>query len=365
MFALLSRLMATAAPPKFGGVTVPYAEGAWDVLMAPLVIDGAPVIDVLGYLPALTGTATPGATIHVLIDGGDERTATVGGGGSWSVDLSDIVDAGTYSLEVTQETDFGESGYTVLLGVDAYADETWAISDRWDDLGTPASKGRLDNLDTILVKPLKAAGLWAKGRALYTPMHSINATRVNLFAPAGALLTLTNAPTIVPDDYFAGDGVSAVFDTGINASSVAGNYSQDSATMLVWSLTDLASNTAYDVGSGTNARLAGRSAGGLLSARANAGSFTSTSVANSLGLYGWTRNGSAGHDFIRGAAIVASPTQVSAAIPNATFKIGSGGSTSFSSRQLALVFLGAGLSSGEIADFHTIASAWLTYLGAI
>lgn len=29
MFALLSRLMGTAAPPKFGGVTVPHVEGAW------------------------------------------------------------------------------------------------------------------------------------------------------------------------------------------------------------------------------------------------------------------------------------------------------------------------------------------------
>jgi hypothetical protein len=357
--------MSSAAPPKFGGVTVPYADGEWGFAFEPLVIDDAPIIEALGYLPALTGTATPGATIRVRVDGGSARTATANGAGAWFVSMADIVTTGTYSLAVTQETDFGESGYTVLLGVTAYAAETWAILNRWTALGTTASKARADALDTILVKPMKTAGLWAKGRGIYSPGHSADASRVNLFDPAGALLTLTNLPTIVVDRYFAGDGVSAAFDTGINPVTAVANYVQDSATLAVWSLTDVANNAYFDVGMGTAARLFGRNASGSLGARANASATTTVAVANSLGLYGFTRNNGAGHDFFRGGSIVSSPTQASTALASATFKIGSDGLTSYSVRRIAFVFIGAGLTSGQIADLNTITTAWLTYLGAI
>jgi hypothetical protein len=73
---------------------------------APVVVTGGPVLASIGAGPTVTGTAQPGATLSLTIDGDAERTTVVPANGAWSFDLSDI-GVGTYSLAFVQETVLG------------------------------------------------------------------------------------------------------------------------------------------------------------------------------------------------------------------------------------------------------------------
>lgn len=328
-----------------------------------LTID-APVAPVRGYLPSLTGTAHPGATVRLTIDGADLRETTAGVGGAWSIALADIVAGGTYWLSVWQETPLRPHAPVVLtFTVEPYLDATWAVLHRWEALGVKASKAREEALDTLLLGPLTSTGLLAKLDALYTPQHAATAARVNLKAPAADLLTLVNSPTIVVDRYFQGDGVTSYFEIPINPAVDGGNYQLDSAAMGVWSVSNV-QNVSFDMGNGNAARLRGR-APGLMGAGANASTFQTTPAASSLGFYGWTRRDSAGFDFFRGPAVVATVAQPSSAIPNGRVQLGAFVGINHSSRRYTASFLSGGLTAQNIADFHAILSAWLAHLGAV
>lgn len=241
-------------------------------------------------------------------------------------------------------------------------DEAAAIVTRWDGLGVSASASRAHALDRLLIKPLKKAGIWANLDALYTPQHAILASRVDLKAPARALLTLVNSPAIVADRHFQGDGVSAYFEIPLNPATAGGNYSLNSAAMGVWSLTD-SSTAAFDMGNGNAARLRGRLSG-LMGAGANASTLQTTAVTDSLGFYGWTRRASAGFDFFKGTTLTPI-TQASSAVPSANVHLGANAGASFSARRYAACFVAGGLTAQNISDFRSALSGWLTYIGAI
>jgi hypothetical protein len=185
---------------------------------------------------------------------------------------------------------------------------------------------------------------------------------VNLVAPGANTCAAVNSPNFLADRGFAGDGATSYLSTGLNPSLGGTRFALDDATLFVWSLADL-NGSAADIGSGTATRLLGRS-GGSLVARANAGTTTSTAVADSLGLYGWTRNGAAGHDFFRGGAVVASPVQASASISNDAIRIGAVGSA-YSSRRLAVAGVGAGLDAGRISALAAACQSYLEAVGAV
>jgi len=239
--------------------------------------------------------------------------------------------------------------------------ETQAILNRWISLGTPASTQRANGLDKLLVRPLVNSGNWSKLDALYTPQHSSDASRVNLKNPSADLLTLVNTPTIVADRYFQGDGVSSYFDTGINPATAGGNFALNDACLFVWSVTDSAS-AEVDAGSGNGTRV--RSTTTSLSSRANLTSDIVDTVADSLGLYGWTRSDGTNAANFKGASAFAPQAATATGIASAAMRICSAG-TSFSPRRLAVMGWGGGLTVQNIFDLHAISAAWLTYLGAI
>lgn len=244
------------------------------------------------------------------------------------------------------------------------SDEAHAIQRRWVALGTPAADRRLAALDRILVTPLKAAGHWVRLRCLYTVAHAIDATYVNLFDPAGPVLTPINSPSVVPDTSFGGDGVSSYFSTGINLLTNGGAYQQDSAHMFVWSLTDLSAATATDLGNSTVSRVIGRNgATGTYNANASSRTYPNASTAAS---YGWTRRNSTDQVAFRNGAVVDTHSQASVAIASANLLIGQRGSGTFSARQFAAIAAGGALPTDpDIASFTAIVGAWLAELGAI
>ncbi len=213
------------------------------------------------------------------------------------------------------------------------------------------------------VRAMKDGGLWARLDLLYLlAAHDEQAARVNLMAPSVHTCTAVNSPSFLADRGFAGDGSTSYLSTGLNPSLGGTRFSLNDATLFVWSLTDLNASAA-DIGSGTSTRLLGRSSGSL-GARANAATTTTVSASDSLGLFGWSRRGAAGHDFFRGGSVVASPVQASGAISNDSVRIGAAGST-HSARRLAVAGVGAGLASGEIAALAAACAAYLAAVGAV
>lgn len=244
----------------------------------------------------------------------------------------------------------------------ALSAEVRPILARWDALSVSATAPRARALDNLLISPLRDAGVLAKLDAFGTPQHAILASRVDLKAPARDLLTLVNSPTIVADRRLQGDGTTSYFEIAFNPATAGGNYSLDSASMGVWSLTDV-STAAFDMGNGNAARLRGRF-NGLMGAGANASTFQTTSVADSLGFYGWTRRASTGFDFFKGSTLTPI-TQASASVPSGNVQLSANLGTNLSARGYGAYFVGGGLTAQNIADFRSILSAWLTYLGAI
>lgn len=214
-----------------------------------------------------------------------------------------------------------------------------------------------------LVRALKAAGLWTRLDLFYLlAAHHEQAGRLNLVAPGTHTCTAVNSPGFLADRGFAGDGTTSYLSTGLNPSLGGTRFALNDATLFAWSLSDFTGSGA-DIGSGTATRLIGRS-GGALAARANAGVTTSTSVANSLGLFGWTRNAAAGHDFFRGGAVVASPVQASGSISSDAIRIGAAGTT-YSPRRIALAGVGGGLDTGHIAALAEACESYLEAVGAV
>jgi hypothetical protein len=157
-----------------------------------------------------------------------------------------------------------------------------------------------------LVRALKAGGLWSRLDLFYLlAAHHEQAGRVNLVALGINTCAAVNSPNFLDDRGFAGDGATSYLSTGLNPSLGSTGFALNDATLFAWSLTDL-NTSAGDIGSGAATRLLGRS-GGSLAARANAGTTTSVTVADSLGLYGWTRNAAGGHDFFRGGGSAGEP----------------------------------------------------------
>jgi hypothetical protein len=213
------------------------------------------------------------------------------------------------------------------------------------------------------VRALKDSGVWSRLDLLYLlAAHHEQAARLNLLAPGANIATAVNSPGFLVDRGFAGDGATSYLSTGLNPSLGGTRFSLHDATLFVWSLSDLGSSGA-DIGSGTMTRLVGRSAG-LLAARANANGTTSVAAANSLGLYGWTRNGAAGHDLFRAGSVVASPAGTSTGISNDAIRIGAA-ATAFSPRRLAIAGAGGGLDAGRIAALAAACGSYLEAVGAV
>lgn len=241
--------------------------------------------------------------------------------------------------------------------------ETRAIADRMRGLGSEMLFEREQAMDEILVRPLVAAGPWAKLGGLYIPSHAIPASVVNFRAPAGPVLTPTNSPTIVADRYFQGDGATSWFDTGINPVTAGGNFTLNSSSLFVWSLTDSDANQS-EIGSGSNTRLLARS-GGTIIARSNNGGNQTRSTSDSLGLIGWSRTSATSIIITKGGDVGSPLTTSSASISSGNVGLCRGGTTLWSTRPIAAAGFGGALTSDDWSALNTILGNWLTYIGAI
>jgi hypothetical protein len=243
-----------------------------------------------------------------------------------------------------------------------YAPETQAIIAA---MTTPPSPERVALIDS-LARELKAAGVWDKLDLLYVmAAHDAQAARINWKNPA-QIATAVNSPTFTVDEGYAGDGSTSYLDSGVNMSTVS-NYSQNSAHMGVWSLTNV-SDTAYlDCGIiGVNTSTINmRNSSGNMTGGANATTgAVSVAVADSLGHGLVNRSGSTAQQLYKNGASIGSNTQVSSSIsPNGNFGIGRRGTVSYSPRQFAFAHFGGSLTAGEVTSLYNAFNAYMGALG--
>lgn len=97
------------------------------------------------------------------------------------------------------------------------------------------------------VCPLVRVGIWAKGDAIYLPATQNSTTALLNLKSSSFALTLTNSPTFTADRGFAANGTTSFADTGFNASTAGGSFTQNSASMGVLATVG-GSNNVVDIG---------------------------------------------------------------------------------------------------------------------
>lgn len=217
-----------------------------------------------------------------------------------------------------------------------------------------------------MIKSLKAAGVWGKLDVfqMYAALNAADAV-INWKNPGIFNATLVNSPTLEVDRGITGNGSSSYINSGFNVSAGT-QFTQNSNSFANYSRTQSAS---AGVGVGCTSNWMQLSDGTSLFARISR--TTSTSVANteSLGLFIATRiSSTAVRVYKNTTELLVNDSYASAALPDFNMFVGcynaSGSAASFTTRQNALFFAGAGLTAGETISLFTALETYLDYIGA-
>jgi hypothetical protein len=224
----------------------------------------------------------------------------------------------------------------------------------------PSDIGRI--LARGLISALKIKGYWSKLDFLY-PMVSAKSdgdpdALLNWVSPSYTCTKVGN-PQIVKGVGLQATGSSSDYlDTGFApASASSPKYVQDSAFLGVYVL-DEATENVDDVG---NSNVVIRSNfGGTIVTRGNTtASQTFGTAYSSRGFTWFSRQSSASYIVGRNADVVATVTAASATPGTIAIRIGRANVAGASTKKIALVVGGSGLTSTEAADLYTILEAYV------
>jgi hypothetical protein len=246
----------------------------------------------------------------------------------------------------------------------AIAAETSTLTAAMDVAPTIRRKGLINTY----VAGLKTAGVWTKLDLLYVlAAHDEQAARLNWVAPATfEAVNVGAGPTFVADRGITGNGSSTAWSTGYTPATHASQLAQDSASLWVWCLTNVAENAA-DFGAAVthNSFVRTRSAGDAISYTVNGATTSTVGSATSIGMTGISRaDGTNQQAWKNGAASGAAAAGASTGLPAAAFRIGGRGNDLWSTKQIAMAAAGAALSAGEAEDFYDLTLAYLQGVGA-
>lgn len=240
------------------------------------------------------------------------------------------------------------------------------LFNRFTSEPTGARKLLINNL----ILSLKSAGVWSKLDALYvTAAADAQAARQNWIADQYNL-TAVSSPTFTTDRGYQGDGAASYLNMNFNPST-GGNFVQDNAGFGFWSLTNVASNSAQDIGNAGNVTLTRSSTDGHIIRVNNTGTASSfpATVTDSRGYFYAGRASAAAERARRNTSQIGTNNVASTALSNSVFTcLGRNTATAptvtvtYSTRQLAIVFAGANLTDGESDDAY---AAFLSYLQAV
>lgn len=236
---------------------------------------------------------------------------------------------------------------------------------------TPATPARAV-LYNDFVRALKFGGVWPTRDGLYLlAAHDAQAARINLKAPGTFTLTEVNSPTFTADQGYTGNGSNMRLASGFTPSTAGGNWTQDSLSLWVYSLTaDLAADdTATDAGTnGTGFTLlrCRNSSGNCVAASSGTGTGSFAASADGSGYHAILRGDSNSHRLRRNNGELASAEVASVAVAaNEVFILNNGSANAYSSRQIAASGWGGNLTDAQSDSLHAALSTYLTAVGAI
>lgn len=222
-------------------------------------------------------------------------------------------------------------------------------------------------LINALVRSLKDVGVWAKLDLLYVmASHDAQAARLNWVA-ASYTLAAVNSPGFATDRGYAGDGSTSYLDSGFQPGVTAGSKAARNDVHLgSWSLGN-ADPSGADAGN-ANFYIQPRSSGNFTS-RCNDTATGTASVASALGHSLISRTGSAGYSRYRDGVSLGDATAASGTPVSQNLLVGVRNSatvpSSYTSRRIAAVSCGSGLSAGEVAALRGALATYLAALGAV
>lgn len=236
---------------------------------------------------------------------------------------------------------------------------------------TPPTTVRKILIDA-LVGALKAASVWSKLDALYImAAHDAQAARRNWVADAYNL-TAVSSPTFTTDRGYAGDTSSAHLKTGYVPSTAGGLLTVNSAHLSVWDRTVRAAFGSVEAGvniaATTVLQVAARWSSGQIIHSTNEITTLLTTIGGAAGHTLVNRSGVSARQTYRDGVEVGSNTTASSSLPNLEiYFLGRNTSDALSlpsGDELAVGSIGASLTAGEAAAFHTALNTYLTAVGA-
>lgn len=218
--------------------------------------------------------------------------------------------------------------------------------------------------DTIVA--LQAASIWSKFDVLYLfAAHDSQAALLN-WKSSSYNATLVSTPTFTIDRGFTCPSSTKV--SGPNPTTVAGQYTINSAHFSSWSRTNRQSNSANFGGDpstpyyvaiirDTNNRIQSYINGVQLFS-------VSGSVTNSTGLFVVNKSAANDQQAYRNGTSITSNSTNSGGLPNSAIGWGGAFGTTGDGGEYAMGSMGASLSAGEQVDFYNAIQAYMTAVGA-
>lgn len=263
----------------------------------------------------------------------------------------------------------GADGWMGWTGNRIFQAETDSLLGRMEAQPSATRKIQIDNL----IKSLKNKGIWSKLDVLYVfAAHTEQAALLNWVGDYSNA-TKVNSPTFTTDRGFAGNGSSSYLNSNYNTATQAVNLSQNSASIGIYSRTELASNvddcgTAKTTATTGGLYVSHRAANNSSYWRSNTGTTESTVITTSLGWKIVSRTASNSATIYQNTIAKETITTVSSTPVSLVTYIGAtnvnGSPSGYSPRQFSAFFVGAGLDSASVVSIVNFFETYLDAVGA-
>ena len=222
-------------------------------------------------------------------------------------------------------------------------------------------------LYNTLIKSLVEGGVFAKLDTLHIFAAVDAATALTNLVSASYGATAVNSPTFTADQGYT-IANTKYLNSNFNPSTAGGNWTQNSASAFLWSLTDVAASTKPILGtaggSGNRVYIYPRYTGDVYLSALNDDSSSSDAVVASNNAYGLSRTGSTAFNVFINGALDLSPAASSNAPVNADILIGNDGGVMWDGKVSVTAF-GGGLTDAESLRLYNACLAYLQGVGAV
>lgn len=180
-----------------------------------------------------------------------------------------------------------------------------------------------------------------------------------------------NSPSFSIYRGFTSNGTTSYLSTQFNLGTEGVNYTQNSASIGVYSRTNASDLGLHDMGcvnSGTDRVFLQSRSGTNFAGRINDADGDVISNSDSRGFFIINRSGGSATQYYKNGTNLKNGTTSSTAVPSMVIYIlcrnGNGTPADFSTKQLSFAFVGGSLSSQDVKNFNSCLERLLDYLGA-